>query len=323
MVEEKYSKLIYVIKAFSIFSVLVAHINKINNENFITSIITNWYNLFGIIGVVCFFIIGGYLYNRKEKDGKIFWKKKVKTIIIPWIIAGSITYLMHVIKMHDLNVIGYIKWVLGSGTIYYYLTNYVLFLFLFKYIQKSDKLLYLCIALTIVQSILNTFNIKYFNIPFITKYLNIFNWIGFFALGILIRKYNIIDFILTHNKILIYAIIISIILFILMYKYVIYGYFHIVSLIYEITNSVIVLYLSYWLLNNKFFNFIGKTSFCIYLYHIQIVQKICWSLPSNIFFTIINPFLGLIIMAFIIFVGMKVIEKFKYKKQVLELVGLR
>lgn len=322
MTEEKYSKTMYVIKAFSILSVLVAHINKINNETIPKSIITNWYNLFGIVGVICFFIIGGYFYNIKENNTKKFWKKKIKTIVIPWILAGSITYIMHVIKKNDLSLLSYFKWVLGSGTIYYYLTNYVLFLFIFKYLKKSDKILYICIALTVIQSIFNTFNI-HLQLKFITYYLNIFNWIGFFALGILIRKYKLLDKLIEHKEILIYAIAISIVLFIVMYKYKIYGYFHILALPYELVNAIIVFYMSYKLSNNNFLTFIGKISFCIYLYHIQIVQKVCWSLPSNIFFIIINPFLGLMLMVLIIFIGIKIVEKFKYKDVILNLVGLR
>lgn len=317
-----YTETIWVMKAIAIFSVLTAHINVVNNDNAISSIVTGWYNLFGIVGVVTFFIVGGYLYKGEQANQRKYWHKKIVNIVIPWVIAGTISYIFHVVKANDLSLFGYLKWVLGSGTIYYFLTNYLLFIYIFKYIYKSERLLFTCVLLTFIQSVLNTFKI-YLSYGVITWYLNIFNWIGFFALGIIIKKYNIFDYLLSCKNMLIYLLITSFAVFIFMYLNNISGYFNIISLIYELINVTLVFIISNKLANNKLLIHIGKISFCIYLYHIQIVQNICWKLQTNIITIMINPILGLIIMVLFIYIGQLILNKVKFKEQIYTLVGLR
>ncbi len=321
--EKEYSKTAYVIKFFAIFSVITAHVNIVNNDNIFSSLITNWYNLFGIVGVICFFIIGGYYYKRENGDTKKYWKKKAKSIIIPWMIAATISYILHVIKIKDISFIQYIKWITGSGTIYYYLTIYVIFLGIFKFLKKNDIFLVICIILNIIELILNTKGIFYTN-DYITYYLNIFNWIGFFAIGILIRKYDIFSFLLKHKNIIMpISIFVSIILFIIMYNMKIWGYFHIISLLYEICGFIVIFYFSYYLRNCRILNYIGEISFFIYLYHIQIVQNICWKLPICIATEIINPIISVVIMVGIVYIGSKILGKINKNSIIYSLLGIR
>lgn len=319
--KDKMSNTLYIMKFFAILSVIAAHVNEVDYSNKLNYCITSAWKIFGIVGVIIFFILGGYFYKRDQKDSKIFWKKKVKTIIIPWIIASVITYIVHNIKYMNWSSFEYFKWFLGSGTFFYYLTNYCLFLILFKYIYKKNIYLIICCLLTIFQSILNTFEI--YNVcGIITKYLNIFNWIGFFSLGILIKKYDLLEKIVKYKFKFLFYITTLTLIGILMY-FNIFEYFHILSFAFELITFFTIFIVSYNI-NSNFLAYVGKISFPIYLYHMQILQFILLRIiKPNILFVIINPFIGVFIMTLGIYVYTKIFENFKYKSILYSIIGLR
>lgn len=111
----------------------------------------------------------------------------------------------------------------------------VLMYVIFKFIGDKEILLYLCIFINIISIIICTFNKDFITLPFLTNYLNVFNWIGFFAIGILMRKYRF-DKIILRSKLSFYL---CSILFIadcfILEKLQTYTYFHIFSFQYELT----------------------------------------------------------------------------------------
>ena len=104
------SKVIDILKCIGILSVISAHVVQYSEVNLITKIVSFFWNQFGHVGVVIFFVIGGFLYSRKDGDDATFWKKKLFRIIIPWMLAAIITYAICVMLGGPLGVYRYLHY---------------------------------------------------------------------------------------------------------------------------------------------------------------------------------------------------------------------
>ena len=177
----KISNTLYVIKAFAILSVITAHMTF--SESYPVAEIVR--TSLGQIGVVIFFVVAGYFYSRTKGDNIQFWQRKIKTLIIPWLIFSTLVFLLSSFVFGDPNnlLFGFIKNYFGIGTVYWYMTVLTIMLFVFKYLNKS-AFLYSCIVISLISIFLSILGIIDYYLV-INQYLNVFNWIGFFAFGIL------------------------------------------------------------------------------------------------------------------------------------------
>ena len=133
------------------------------------------------MGVVCFFILGGFFYKRTKGDTKVFWKKKFDTLILPWFFCSLLTYIIKYLLSGDADFVDYIKWIFGVHTWYYYFSVFMICLVLFKFIILSDVAIYGAICINIISLAISSFDIYFLNNLFLTPYLKFFNWIGFFC----------------------------------------------------------------------------------------------------------------------------------------------
>ena len=320
------SKIISVLQSFAILSVIAAHVNTLNDVTSIHKIITSFWGAFGCVGVAIFFLLGGFLYNRKASDTAAFWNKKLHGLIIPWLVCSFITYGIKVITTNQFGILDYLKWVFGFGTWYYYSTVYIVFLALFKLLMKSDMLLYVVMGLNILSLGISTFNKEWLNFLFLTPYLNILNWIGFFALGIIIRKYRLDRKIMRSRGPLVMGIVIAIIAFRLMQAFDKRGYFNVFGLVFELATAVVLLYVARGVCRFKFFERfaeIGSYAYCIYLLHMPIVQPICARLPDMLIFDIIKPMFGFVIMVFLVCIAKSVCAFLPFGERICKIVGIR
>ena len=326
-ITNKVSDTIYCIKAFAILSVIAAHVNTLVDKNLMEKCITSIWMIIGQIGVICFFILGGFLYTRNSNDNKYFWKKKFKKLIIPWIICSTITYFVNLILCNkSINLFEYIKWICGSGTWYYYITVFLICLFIFKYLYKSNRLLILIIIINIISIFFKTIGIQT-NIEwsFMTDYLNPLNWIGFFSFGIIMRKYRIDKKICNNQIIFIISILLMLTTTYIMIEKQIFTYFHILSVINSVASFFVIYKISYYLTDYKIINYlkqIGCSTYCIYLLHMHIVQYIAIFLPKSIIMYILLPIFSLLTMMIIIQIGKYICNKIPYGKFIKNIVGL-
>lgn len=327
IITDSESKSFNIIKAIAILSAITAHLNiPINNCGIIISIVTNFWAAFSITGVPAFFILSGFFYHRKENDMFEFWAKKLKFVVFPWLIFSFASYMLSCYLNSKFSIMGYIKWMSGYYTWYYYMSMLILMYVIFKFLKQNDFLLCLCIVINILAIIFTTFHSDPI-LPFITNYLNIFHWIGFFALGVLMRKYRFERVLLKNNVIFFICIVLFFIDCILLAKLKNYTYFHIFSFQYELTFFIILLYLGNWLSNLKnlicqSLIFIGRNTLFIYLTHMQIVQFILNRFPKNLTKYIIQPFVGLVIMAVITFIIKFTVERILKRNKLLRYFGI-
>lgn len=304
MQTNRYSYYVYIIKSFAILFVIAAHLNVVLEEyGLAIKIFSIIWRKVDVIAVPLFLIFSGYYYRRQAHDTKIFWCKKLKRIIIPWLIISTLTYIVKVINDGQYSVVDYLKWVVGYGTWYYFVTILLCFFVIFKFINKN-VFLYFCIFLNIVSVVFGEYKINYVN-NLIGYYLNIFNKIGYFAFGLLLQKYRF-DILLFKNKKL------SLIIFVLSVLFLSFCIFNdaigiIDILVIKIFMSMFCKFVSIYLIlciawalsglkTENIFIFIGKSTYFIYLIHMQIVQFILNKLPINLISVIFKPILGLFIM---------------------------
>lgn len=160
---------------------------------------------------------------------------------------------------------------------------------------------------------------------YITQYQDVLNWIGFFTIGILLRKYKVLKKILDQ-RILIASGVVAVGSYTLAIIFNYYGYFNLLAIVRELSSIILL-----WWLCTKFAGsrcgycliHVGKYSFCIYLLHLPIVAPICSRMGTSNIACVARPFFGLAVMVVIIGVAKKITKIFPKLKWAEQVVGLR
>lgn len=257
------SKYMNIVKFFAILSVILAH-----SRNTYFGFLSNVTERLGTLGVICFLFVSGY-YFKTDSNIATFFRKKSSTILLPWLISGVIVYF---VSRKTLDLLGLAQWLIGFYTYLYYLTILFICFFVFHFIKTKDTLVLLIFVTAI--SILSTYFGLWESLLFYPKnfppYLNILNWIGFFALGILCKNnFNRWYFYLKKYRIMIIILFIALLLIfagINIDKK--HGYFSLLAFPMEILGMMSILSLStFKIFDNNMVKYISKISFTIYLYH--------------------------------------------------------
>lgn len=153
------SRQMYVVKSFAMFSVICAHMKlqlEYGSAGWLSDKIIS---LLSMLGVPIFFICSGYYYNRYQGDTDVFWKKKTKTIIVPWLLWGSLTYFVcNFIWLHKISMRGLLEWVLGYGSLYYFVAV-LLFCFVIFGNTKNKTYLILVAVISILANMVSALNL--------------------------------------------------------------------------------------------------------------------------------------------------------------------
>lgn len=257
---------IYIIKSLALFSIVTAHVGTITDNNPISIIISLILSSIGSIGVGVFFLISGYLFVKSNKSFIQFSKSKFMSIIIPWFFCGTLLFLYVAIRKGDLNFYNWFITVTVHSHLYF-LTVLVIFYLCFWKVKNNLYLLLLNIVISIISIVLTGLGW----VP-IYPYINPFNWSIYFILGILIKRYNLLEKIAIFcKKWFLYIIIIY---FISLIIYLINGvgitYWKYASIIAELVAVALVFGTAFYCLKIKLVDwliYVGKMSFSIYLLH--------------------------------------------------------
>lgn len=329
-VTEQESRAFFVIKAFAIFSVLVAHLsNVIYDMGIVVTVSTVALEPWSIIGVPVFIVVSGFFYQRKPHDTWSFWKKKGVTIVLPWIIAGMLRNLVDIILYHSREpFLYYVQRVLGFNSSFYFPFLLIMLFALFKLIGGKPALLWVSIGVNVASLILETLGHNYISILLGTSSLNVCNWVGFFALGMLSRRYRW-DRRLVQSPV---AGWISVALFSVLYGLTAYGafttgettYYRMDAVAFELFAILALYFLSYKLASRRqrILTEIGSCTYCVYLYHLVIVTGLFGLMNFPTALTVLQPFLGLAMMMGLIEAGKWLCKLLKIKWP-MTLMGLK
>lgn len=296
----KKSETIYYIKGLSILSVICAHCNAVlNTGSIFAQTCSTLLGNIGTFGVICFFMISGGLFHFTDK--KIFFKKKLVHIVVPWIISATCVFLYVRLRKPPLTITAWFNFVIGNGSYCYYLTMLMLFyvLFVFVSFMQNEKILILCIAVTVV-SLFFCYNLGF------SPYMNPLNWIGYFAGGMIIRKHEI-DFKVTPR---LYAVTVLIMSGLLIYQVYMHagGYFGGINVLTCWSGALVLLLTGKYMGSKKDYNFVkkilkysGEKSYFIYLWHMPVAGIIAriMNIKPLINFVLLRPLiiLGIVLAA--------------------------
>lgn len=300
-VSDEQSKIIWAAKAVAILSVFCAHMSSVNSDLSAIGVAERMLSSFGQVGVIAFFFFAGFFYHREKGDSKTFWVKKTKNIIIPYIIIATLTFAASVLIRSKYSgiLVSYIKWILGSGSWYYFVSVLLVMFVIFKFCN-SDFWLYLFMALNVISILMSQFGIIKYG-ENLTAYLNVFNWIGFFSLGVLVNKKGLIKFLLSKTSVIICSVVFVALFIWAAYNNVyIQSYFYLLSIPFELSAVVVLLFISKLLCRSSLICDIGKKSYAIYLIHMQIAGAISSRIGGNIFLILIKPIVALMLVYFIL-----------------------
>ncbi|CAM4308967.1 acyltransferase family protein [Flavobacterium terrigena] len=309
-----------VARSFAIISVIMAHSRSLSYDYL--SVFTE---RIGAVGVVTFLIISGYYYNVEKYGRTLFFKNKIKTIIVPWVFTGTLLYLIGL----KFNFLDWLLWIIGYKTYLYYLSVLLSCYFIFSFF-KLLQFLYFSVIITLVSLLLTSFGLidSFWKICFpnfiFYNYFNIFNWIGFFAIGILLKNKMEILIETVSSKWLI--LLFFYICFVIVSVYIEPkngGYFSSLAFFTDLFGFVLILALSTRkIFHNAIVYKVSELSFAIYLTQFLVFpfRKFFFNHPIMEF---INPLVLLSLITFFLIIGAIIATYLKLNNVYELLLGIR
>lgn len=309
---------------------ICAHCNTVEKQTlFFPEICSILLQNIGTLGVICFFVISGMLFHYQEGKIVSFFTRKVKLICVPWIISASIIYLYVYLRRPPVTIIGWANFVIGNGSYCYYLTILMSMYLVFSLLpfMRTSVAYTTCEILTVISTV------WCYKLGELSPYLNIFNWIGYFALGMHISAKKT-WFVYYFRKLLKFRRVALILYFIILgvqlYRGSGGGYWHGFNVIscwigaIALTEIALIIEKNKIPVISKMIQIAGEESFFIYIWHMPIagiVTKImCYGFLEH--FVLIRPFIILLIVL-IIYKFINRISKKLYFDRVVSFIGIR
>ena len=268
--EQRISAAITVAKAFALISIVCAHIGFSAGTPYA---ITKIYSAIASIGVVCYLFAAGYYYNPPKYTFAGLLKNKATTIVLPWAFLGTIMYLYNAILSKNLSIIGYLKWIIGNGSFLYFMTVLVICFLIF---YRANKIVLIAsIVVNLISLALTATKVidPVIKVLHITNYLNVFNWIGIFVIGMLVKRVPAEKFYLFIRKTrFVFLGLFAVAVALVCVFNVGVGYFSYVGIWLELLGTLAILGISTAkIFENKFVFDVSNLSFTIYLVHMMVI----------------------------------------------------
>lgn len=325
--EKNISNLVWCAKAVAILSVIVAHSDFQNVQ-------INWLAILlrriGAMGVPVFLILSAYYYKPKKYASLHGLLRSRKTTFLPWVILASICYLWSNLRMgKEVNIQSLLQFIFGYNSLFYFLSVLILLQLIFYFLRSVSikKIVGICTVLSIISTELAALGITDGIIARVglTNYLNIFNWVGFFAIGLYFQTKENNEIVLFIKKYSGWALLIWSILFVasIYIEHSEYGYFSIMGFFMELASTILILRFAWSVCHYGWIAQLGKYSFAIYLVHINIVPIVNKFLGGNMVGEMVSPFCTYIVSFLLVKCACIVLEKIKINHLTKYLLGVR
>lgn len=266
------SEMVTVSRAFALISIVSAHI--LFSESAPEWLIV-LYKMLGSVGVVSYFIISGYYFHPQKYDS--FWelcRSKAVTVVLPWVVLGTVGFIYNALLSRDFSPIRYLKFIFGNGS-YLWFVSMLLGCFVVFYFLRGIKLLWGAIAVSVLSLELTAVGVlsPVIQALHITNYINLLNWLGIFAIGLLLQKVNaeaLWDKLVECRAVFISTfVVLFAALFVLRIPT---GYFTYVGWFYELVGvGAVFAVASCPILNQPLVRRISNDSFTVYLIHFMVI----------------------------------------------------
>lgn len=284
--EKTFSDVMYQWKAIALVSIVMAHSWYSYIENLRLVVFCGRFTKFGVF---VFLFLSGYFFTPQKHTFCAFWKRKITTIGVPWIVAAIITYCIRFrIYGFYFDIKEIVNWILGNGSWLYWLTILMFCYLIYWKLYKSNLFCSISVIITILSLMLSMRGILPTNVDtdkwvftYLNPYLNILNWNGIFALGILAKEGRLVKVVnkFQDTSIIAYLTIgISGIGWMLLSKYDLnYEYWSWGGILAEPLMSIGALAIICRIKNEKInilLTRVGKITLPIYLYHMLIQEQV-------------------------------------------------
>ena len=271
---------------------------------------------------------GGSLFGYEKRTlGKIV-ARKVETLLLPWMVTGSIVFLWTYLRHGEINVLSYISFLIGYGSYLWYMTVFVILLTAFSLLRHKKYIILLPAvygAIITIPGILpaiagNDYKLYYFLVG---------GWPIAFSLGLICNRWNlqkkIYSFLNKRGWICGLVFSAFFILFYLLKGRLYYWSIQYIPLCFLFSPTA--LWITILLEKNvgNAMDYLGRMSFTIYLLHMPIV-----GIVNNIlcrfdrgYTVIIRPFIVLFICYFAIKMLDRLFLKRKSRLWIRKIIGLR
>lgn len=303
---------ISVLKGLATMCIIGAHCASTQSENVFVKESEQLLSILGGIGVIVFFTVSGMLFHYEKYSIKEFFIKKVFNLIVPWFISGTAVYLYVYLRKPPISFVSWINYIIGNGSYLYYMTLLMIFYLLFFFIKplRSRVSLIICEAVTLVSILF------FYDKIFISPYLNVFNWIGFFALGISINQNKkaftkIFEFIKRFSGIIL-SLYVGFVIYLLIFTKA-GGFWGILSAPSCIFGALCLVFVANFIVKNRgevhLLSTIGDNSLFIYLWHMPIAGIVAKVMDTGVlsYLLIVRPLIVLVIMLLSLYVAQKVL----------------
>lgn len=317
----------WAVKALAMLFVIVAHTDYSGIQNSMAEMLLS---RLGAMAVPVFLILAGYFFNTDgiSSFGNLL-KKKAVSLCLPWLFCGSLIYGYTALRAgNGLHLGAALRFLLGSGSYLYYLTGLLALQFLFYFLRNVPRILLLwaCLGLSATSLLLSAAGLTapLLGKLYMTDYLNVFNWCGFFALGYAAQEYAPEKLLSGIKKLWIPAGFLWIVLLIIGYFFESsFGYFSWLGYPMELCSCILLLRLGLASANCGWLQYLGRYSFTVYLLHIQIVPIIAKFLGSHIIGVLVSPVITYAVTFAAIWLVWKLAHKLKCPKLATCLLGIR
>ncbi len=320
--QEKINVAFSISRIFAIVSVASAHIT-VDNDSSVYYILKTMAS----IGVIIFMILSGYYYIP-DKYGSIskLITKKLKTIVVPWLFMGSLLFLWGVIYgLKNVNLLDWFLYIIGYQSFFYYMTMLVLCYIMFYY--KSLVLEIVAVIVSIISVYLTAAGkledvVQMLNI---TNYLNIFNWVGYFAIGCILKRVStsrLVEF-LRNTRWLALAIFVIAFYLLSVFK-VDSSYFSYAGLPFHMISTWSIFSISTLeFMDKKWVHTLSNMTFGVYLIHMFVIALCNDIYAQNVILQLLSPIIVTLVSMLLLCIGFKLSAIIKLDKAYCLVTGIR
>lgn len=321
------SRLVWCAKAIAILTVIVAHSDFRSAQS-------DWFAMLidriGSMGVPVFLLLSAYYYRpQKYSSCRALLKSRISTVI-PWLVLAIVCYFWSYLRMGKIiSVQSCIQFVFGYNSIFYFVTVLLALQLLFYFIRSFENkgVTSVCILVSVVSTEFAAFGITDAIIGRLglTNYLNILNWLGFFAIGTYFQKKTEDEILGNLKKSTVWAALIWCMLFVIgrLVERGQYGYFSVLGIYMETASAILILRLAWSICHCDWVVRVGKYSFSIYLVHINIVPVVNKFLGGTMLGELISPLCTYGITVFLIWCACMVLKEIRLGQLTKYLLGVR
>lgn len=183
----QFADYIRVVAIFQVICCHCCHILDITSYCSYSVLLSRVSQSIGCLGVILFFILAGFNFDNKKDSFGVFWKKKCKSILVPWLVTSFLVYLYELVRKGGFSIEKMLNEILGTTSYTWFLTVLCLMYLLYWKITNI-MVLWGLTCLSFVCILIHNLSNGMSGMSYFGNVIPI-KWIPYFGLGMLLKYY--------------------------------------------------------------------------------------------------------------------------------------